>query len=107
MSKEILQKDIKKLIELYFKQNNVLYQMQYNSFSYFIEKIIFNRLKSGPNIFKEYFTTDKVYRHMFSYENISLRPPMLENEDEYKVPEIKEVDTCITTEELLDIINKN
>ena len=43
------------------KKKNKLYEAQYKSFSYLIEKIIFNRLNVGPNIFKEVYTQQKKY----------------------------------------------
>lgn len=80
-------KDIKKLIELFFKKKNKLYEMQYVSFSYLIEEIIFNRLHNGPNVFKEVYTANKKYVNYFKFEKIALRPPMMQHEDTYMWPE--------------------
>jgi DNA-directed RNA polymerase II subunit RPB2 len=79
--------DNKKMVELYFKKKNKLYEMQYKSFSYLIEKIIFNRLNNGPNTFKEVYTTEKKYVNYFKFSNVSLKPPMMQHEDTYMWPE--------------------
>ena len=87
MDEKTANNDIKKLLELYFKQKNKLYEAQYKSFSYLIEEIIFNRLNNGPNIFKEVYTQDKKYVNYFKFDEISLRPPMMQHEDAYMWPE--------------------
>ena len=87
MDEKTANNEIKKLLELYFKQKNKLYEAQYKSFSYLIEEIIFNRLNNGPNIFKEVYTQDKKYVNYFKFDEISLRPPMMQHEDAYMWPE--------------------
>ena len=79
--------EIKTLIELFFKKKNKLYEMQYKSFSFLIEDVIFNRLNNGPNIFKEVYTLEKKYINYFKFEQISLRPPMMQHDDTYMWPE--------------------
>jgi DNA-directed RNA polymerase II subunit RPB2 len=83
---DITSNEIKKLVELHFKRKNVLYQIQYNSFSYLIEEIIFNKLHNTKNVFKEIYTTDKKYVNYFNFTNIALRPPMMQHEDVYMWP---------------------
>ena len=79
--------DNKQLLELFFKKKNKLYEMQYKSFSYFVEKIIFNRLNNGPNTFKEVYTKQYKYVNYFKFTNVSLKPPMMQHEDTYMWPE--------------------
>ena len=63
-----------------------MYQIQYNSFSYLIEEIIFNKLHNSKNVFKEIYTKDKKYVNYFNFTNIALRPPMMQHEDVYMWP---------------------
>jgi DNA-directed RNA polymerase II subunit RPB2 len=75
-----------KLIDLYFKQHNILYTHQTRSFDQFIEEYIPNFLKNNDHVFFEQVTKDKVYRYKFLFDNIRIKPPVLDNEDELMFP---------------------
>lgn len=76
------------LIDLYFKQKNVMYTHQYNSFDKSLDEDIPNFLKKPHNnIFYEKVTKDTVYRYYFKHENIAIRPPYIEMDDEIMLPQ--------------------
>jgi len=74
-----------KLIDLYFKQKNIMYSHLHNSFDKFLDEDVKSLLKNNKNVFFEKITKDKVYRYIFEYENISIKPPT-DNEDEIMFP---------------------
>ena len=75
-----------KLVDLYFKQKNVMYHHLYNSFDKFIDDDIRMHLEEGNNVFFEKVTKDKVYRYKFLFNNIALKPPTLDTDDELMFP---------------------
>ena len=83
----LTQNDILKIEKLYFNDEYALYQFQYNSFNQFIEYTIYRELTENPNIFYETATDDKIYKYRFIFEDIRVKPPTIENEDEYMFPE--------------------
>jgi len=85
MSQEINDKNIFKLIDLLLKGD--LYKSNRDSFAQFIEEIIYKELKDGQNIFSEKYKNNKIYRHRFQFDNIGLKPPINENNDELMFPE--------------------
>jgi DNA-directed RNA polymerase II subunit RPB2 len=85
MSQEINDKNIFKLIDLLLKGD--LYKSNRDSFAQFIEEIIYKELKDGQNIFSEKYKNNKIYRHRFLFDNIGLKPPINENNDELMFPE--------------------
>jgi DNA-directed RNA polymerase II subunit RPB2 len=76
-----------KLIDLYFKQKNIMYSHLYNSFDKFIDDDVRTLLEKGNNVFYEHVTNEKVYRYKFEYADISLKPPIIENDDDIMYPE--------------------
>lgn len=74
------------LMDLYFKQKNIMYSHLHNSFDKFLDDDIRNLLKNDNNIFFEKITKDKIYRYKFVYDDIAIRPPMIDNEDEMMFP---------------------
>ncbi|AYV78699.1 MAG: DNA-directed RNA polymerase subunit beta, partial [Edafosvirus sp.] len=72
--------------DLYFNRYGIMYSHLYNSFNQFLDENIKNFLKNGDNMFFEKITKDKVIRYKFEFDNISIRPPMLDNEDELMFP---------------------
>lgn len=78
--------EIFKFTDLYFKQKNIMYTHQYNSFDKFLDDDVRTLLKNGNNIFHEKITKDKVYRYKFVYSNIAIKPPMIETDDEIMFP---------------------
>lgn len=85
-SNDIVIDDSFKLMDLYFKQKNIMFSHLYNSFDKFIDEDVRNTLKYGDNTFFEKITKDKVIRYKFKYDNISIIPPTIENEDELMFP---------------------
>lgn len=84
--KELSIIDIYKVIDLYFKQKNIMYTHLYNSFDKFFDEDIKQLLSNGNNIFFEKITKDKVYRYKFIYSDISIKPPVLDSEYEIMFP---------------------
>jgi DNA-directed RNA polymerase II subunit RPB2 len=80
------QSDIWNLIDLYFKEKHVLYQMHYNSFNQFIEETVFSELQHNPNVIHESVRDKKVYRYRFVFDNIVLKAPADDNNDEIMFP---------------------
>jgi DNA-directed RNA polymerase II subunit RPB2 len=80
--------DIKYLQDLYFAQPNILFDHQISSFHQFVDEIIYSELKNDDNIFYENVDREKqmIYKYGFKFENISIKPPMYENEDEILYP---------------------
>jgi DNA-directed RNA polymerase II subunit RPB2 len=85
MSQEVNDENIFSLIDLLLKGD--LYKINRDSFAQFIEEIIYKELKEGQNIFSEKYKNNKIYRHKFQFENIGLKPPINENNDELMFPE--------------------
>ena len=85
MSQEVNNENIYSLIDLLMK--NDLYKTNRDSFAQFIEEIIYKELKEGQNIFNEKYHNNKIYRHRFQFDNIGLKPPINENNDELMFPE--------------------
>jgi DNA-directed RNA polymerase II subunit RPB2 len=78
--------DIFKFTDLYFNRAGIMYSHLYNSFNKLLDEDIKNFLERGDNTFFEKLTRDKVIKYKFEYSNISIRPPMLPNEDEIMFP---------------------
>lgn len=74
------EKDIFKITDLYFSQENILYSHQIDSFNYFLEVIIPNILKYGNNVFYEKLDeeTQKIISYKFVYTKIRYRPPSID-----------------------------
>ena len=84
---DIKQKDILKLQDLFFNEKYKLYKYLYNSFNDFIENIIYNQLANNPNVFFETNKDNKNYKYRFIFENITIKPPTIENKEKYMFPE--------------------
>lgn len=74
-----------KLLDLYFKQKNIMYSHLHNSFDKFLDEDVKSLLKNTKNVFFEKITKDKVYKYMFEFDNISIKPPT-DNDDEIMFP---------------------
>lgn len=86
-SDNLLKKDeIYKLVDLYFKRKYIMYSHLHNSFDKFIDDDIKNLFEKGNNIFFEKLTKDKKYTYRFEYSDISMKPPMIDGEDEMMFP---------------------
>lgn len=90
--KEMTHKDrvddesIFKLVDLYFRQKNILYSHLHNSFNKFLDDDIKKILTEGDNIFFEKITQNKVIRYRFKYHNIAVTPPYIDVDDKYMFP---------------------
>ena len=77
MSNKITNEEIKKLIDLYFVDKFAMYKLQYDSYSQFINEVIYKTLIENQNII--YVDEDKenniIYEHYLKFDNIELRYP--------------------------------
>lgn len=79
--------DTYRFIDLYFKQKNIMYSHLYNSFDKLLDEDIPNFLKNNNNTFFEKVTADKIYRYKFKFENIAVKPPFIDIDDEIMLPQ--------------------
>jgi len=77
---------IYKFIDLFFKQKNIMYTHLYNSYDKLLDEDIPNFLKTTNNTFFEKITKDKVYKYKFEYNDISIKPPFIDMDDEIMFP---------------------
>ncbi len=82
----IIQKEIDKLIELYFNQPKVLYEHLFSSFHQFVGEIIPYSLIQEQNYFYENVDKELIYLHGFKCSNIRIKPSTFENDNEIKFP---------------------
>ena len=80
------QKDIDKLIDLYFNQPKVLYEHLFASYHQFVGEIIPYSLIQEQNYFYENVVKELVYLHGFKCSNIRIKPSTFENDNEIKFP---------------------
>jgi DNA-directed RNA polymerase beta subunit len=81
-----IQKEINKLIRLYFKQPSILYEHLFSSFHQFIEEIIPYCLKNESNYFYENIDGTTIYYHSLKCDNVRIKPPTFDNDNEIKFP---------------------
>jgi len=108
--------DIYKLTDLYFKQKNIKYSHLHNSFDKFLDDDVRSLLEGDNNYFFEKVTKDTIYRYKFVYSNISIEPPMIDN-DEVMYPNqarirnltyaVKLVATITQVQDIIDIATDN
>jgi DNA-directed RNA polymerase beta subunit len=113
LSKELTTEEIYKVVDLYFKQKNIMYTHLYNSFDKFFDEDIKLLLKNGSSVFFEKISKDKVYRYKFVYSDIAIKPPVLDSEYEIMFPShartrsmtysAKLVATVTQVQEIIDI----
>ena len=84
--KDVNKDTIFKLLNCYFA-SDPLYKFQHDSFDQFVNDIIFPTLKESPNIISENVYQDRIYRHRLEFNDISLKPPVNEIDDELIFPE--------------------
>lgn len=78
--------EIFKLISLYFRQPNILYSHQHNSFDKFIDEDVHNLLEREDHTFYEQHEGDTVHRFKLVFSDVSFKPARLDNEDELMFP---------------------
>lgn len=81
-----IQKDIDKIIDLYFKQSLILYEHLFSSYHQFIEEIIPYCLKQEKNYFYENLDGNLIHFHGFRCSNIRIKPATFDNDNEIKFP---------------------
>jgi DNA-directed RNA polymerase II subunit RPB2 len=83
---KILETNIDKIIDLYFKQPIILYEHLFSSYHQFIEEIIPYCLKQEQNNFYENINGHLIYFHGFKCDNIRIKPATFDNDNEIKFP---------------------
>jgi DNA-directed RNA polymerase II subunit RPB2 len=78
--------DTRPIIELNFGQRDILYIHQHHPFNQFIEAYIPHVMKNENNTFSEIITETEVIKNKFKFDDIYLKPPMIENENEMMFP---------------------
>lgn len=74
--------DLYKLLDLYFTQKkDILYEHHHNSFKQYINEYIPEICEKDNNIFYSKIIGNYQYNHYFKYENIRIKPPVMEYED--------------------------
>jgi len=81
-----IQKDIDKIVDLYFKQSLILYEHLFSSYHQFIEEIIPYCLKQEKNYFYENVDKHLIHFHGFKCNNIRIKPVTFDNDNEIKFP---------------------
>jgi DNA-directed RNA polymerase beta subunit/intein/homing endonuclease len=81
-----IQKEIDKLIELYFNQPKVLYEHLFASYHQFVGEIIPYSLIQEQNYFYENVDKELIFLHGFKCSNIRIKPSTFENDNEIKFP---------------------
>lgn len=79
--------DTYRFIDLYFKQKNIMYSHLYNSFDKLLDEDIPNFLKNNNSTFFEKVTADRIYRYKFKFDNIAVKPPFIDIDDEIMFPQ--------------------
>lgn len=83
---KVIQKELNKLVHLYFKQPSILYEHLFSSYHQFIEEIIPYSLKHDKNYFYENIDGTTIYYHGLKCDNVRIKPPTFENDTEIKYP---------------------
>lgn len=81
-----MQKEIDKLIEIYFNQPKVLYEHLFASYHQFVGEIIPYSLIQEQNYFYENINKEIIYLHGFKCSNIKIKPSTFENNNDIKFP---------------------
>lgn len=84
---KLSENDIFKFIDLYFKNTNIVYQHQYNSFNKFVDDYIRDYLLNIPHEFYEIKEGNIQYKYRFKFENIVIYPPTIAATSEIMYPE--------------------
>ena len=80
------QDELYKISDLFFKQPNILVAHQINTFNNFIDNYIYKLLKKDDHIFYSRTTSRYIYNYKFKFEDIYLKPPVLENDSKLMFP---------------------
>lgn len=105
-NKNLTKNDLYKLIDLYYKQPNILYSHQHNSFNQFVDEYIYSILKKDDNIFFSKITQNYVYNYKFKFDDIYLKPATLENAGELMFPSDARVSSLTYSSKLVATITQ-
>ena len=78
--------ETKPIIDLYFRQPSILYNHLFGSYHQFIEEIIPYSLMEEPHYIYEHPDRDIIYRYGFRFENVRIKPPFIESNNEHLFP---------------------
>ena len=81
-----MQKEIDKLIDLYFNQQKILYEHLFDSYHQFVREIIPFSLEQEQNYFYDNVDKENIYLHGFKCTKIRIKPSTFENDNEIKFP---------------------
>ena len=84
---EISKDDLLNIQDLYFKEKNSMYKLQYNHFNQCLEETIPYFLKNNPNKFFQTVINNKIYSYKFVFDEITIKPPHIPNTQSYMFPE--------------------
>lgn len=80
--------DIFQFMELYYDRSGIMFSHLYNSFNKFLDedvKIFLENIEKDHSFYDK-ITKDKVIKNKFKYENVTIKPPMLDNDIEPMFP---------------------
>jgi DNA-directed RNA polymerase II subunit RPB2 len=75
----ITSSDIFRLTDLYYNRKNVMFRHLYDSYDKFLEEDVANFLEFGEHVFTEMISGNKHYRFRFTYKNVRIFEPLLDN----------------------------
>jgi DNA-directed RNA polymerase beta subunit len=78
--------DIFRFMDLYYNKNGVLYSHLFNSYNKFIDEDVKNLLENSDHVFFEKMDQNKLYKYKFRFENVTIKPPTLDNDIEPMFP---------------------
>ncbi len=78
--------DVFNFMELYFNKSGILFSHLYNSYNKFMDEDIKTFLESGEHVFSEVFEDGFTYKYKFKYENVMIKPPSMDNDNEAMFP---------------------
>ena len=78
--------DLFRVLDLYFERKGIIFQHLFNSYNKFLFEDIKLYLDTGNHVFFEKIIGDKIIKYKFIYENISIKPPTMERENELMFP---------------------
>lgn len=74
--------DIFRFMDLYFERRYIMFSHLHNSFNKLLDEDIKNFLEKSSNVFDEHVMLDgNIVKYKFIMQNISIRPPVLDNDD--------------------------
>lgn len=83
---DLTTEDIFNFMDLYFDRNLIMYSHLYNSFNKFLCEDLKSFLENGDHTFFEKIANNQIIRYKFKYRDISIKPPVLENDVEPMFP---------------------